>query len=62
MAEPPLYGQLGEQLQSSICGNCWEEWKKTETMVINEHRLDFSVKEHRQFLVSQMKQFLNLVG
>ncbi|MBI2184464.1 MAG: Fe(2+)-trafficking protein [Thaumarchaeota archaeon] len=60
LPEPPLFGPLGEKIQGNTCKSCWEEWKKMEMVVINEYRLDFSMKDHRQFLVNQMKQFLNI--
>ena len=29
------------------CTKCWEEWKENRVMVINEMRLDMSMKDHR---------------
>ncbi|MBI4258041.1 MAG: Fe(2+)-trafficking protein [Thaumarchaeota archaeon] len=60
LSEPPIVGPLGEKIVNNTCKSCWEEWKTMEMKVINEYRLDFSVKDHRQFLINQMKQFLNI--
>ncbi len=60
MGEAPVMGRIGELVLNNTCKNCWEEWKKTEMITINEYRLDFSMKEHRDFFYSQMKQFLKL--
>lgn len=51
---------LGQKIGEQVCKECFTEWEKMQTMVINEHRLNTSVKEHRQVLISKLKEFLNL--
>ncbi|MFQ5920647.1 MAG: Fe(2+)-trafficking protein [Nitrososphaerales archaeon] len=43
----------------SACQNCWDEWKKYGIMVINEMRLDMSMREHRQMLKKYEKAFFS---
>jgi len=35
---------------SPCCAKCWDEWKENRVMVINEMRLDMSLKDHRKLL------------
>lgn len=60
LAEPPLPGEIGEEIRSKICTSCWEEWQRAEVMVINELRLDFMVPESMDRLVQHMREFLCL--
>lgn len=39
------------------CQNCWNEWVQYSVMVINEMRLDMSMREHRQMLKKYEKTF-----
>ena len=52
--------KLGVEISQSVCVECWQEWEKMQLMVINEHKLTLFLKEHKQFLHAQMRQFLNL--
>jgi Fe-S cluster biosynthesis and repair protein YggX len=44
----------------SVCQDCWNEWERAQLVIINEYRLIPATREHRRFLVEQMKRFLNL--
>lgn len=57
---PPLPGKNGELVRAKVCTQCWEEWLGMQVKFINEYRLSPVEPEHFEFLVSQMKVFLNL--
>ncbi|MEM2856144.1 MAG: Fe(2+)-trafficking protein [Candidatus Nitrosocaldaceae archaeon] len=44
----------------SVCNNCWDEWKKYSIMVINDLRLDMSIKEHRALLKKYERVYFGL--
>ena len=43
------------------CTKCWEEWKENRVMVINEMRLDMSLKDHRKLLKKHEKVFVGVL-
>ena len=53
-------GQLGEEIRSRVCDECWQEWQKAEVMVINELRLDFMDPESQPTLIRHLREFLAL--
>ena len=55
-------GELGEEIKSRVCGDCWGEWQQTEVMVINELRLNFMDPESQDVLARHMREFLMLDG
>jgi Fe-S cluster biosynthesis and repair protein YggX len=54
----PLPGKLGVEIRERICLDCWNEWQKTEVMVINELRLNFMDPVAQETLTKHMKEFL----
>lgn len=60
LQERPFKGPLGEQVLSSVCAACWQEWVRMGTKVINELRLDFARPEHAAVYDQHMKEFLEL--
>ena len=62
MPRPPFPGPLGEELRSRVCGDCWEEWRRVEVMVINEMRLNFMEPSSQEILAAEMRRFLGLDG
>ena len=40
------------------CVKCWSKWKESRVMVINELKLDMSLKDHRQLLKKHEKVFV----
>ena len=55
-------GDLGVEIKESVCNECFLEWENDMQMkVMNEYRLDLSNKEHRNFLIKKMKEFLTLI-
>ena len=61
LASPPLPGEAGAEIQREICAPCWQEWKGMQVKLINEYRLSPLEKQHFDFLMAQMRTFLNLV-
>ena len=43
------------------CTKCWGEWKENRVMVINEMKLDMSLKDHRQLLKKHEKVFVGVL-
>jgi len=60
LARAPMPGALGTTIQSSICADCWEEWRRAEVMVINELRLNFMDPAAQETLERQMREFFAL--
>jgi Fe-S cluster biosynthesis and repair protein YggX len=56
----PLPGKIGELVAAHTCPACWREWMGMQVRVINEYRLSPAEPQHFEYLVSQMKVFLNL--
>ncbi len=65
-AEPPEPKRVGMprsvkgEILASVCGDCWKEWEQLETKVINENQLNVIDARHRQMLVQNCREFLNL--
>ncbi len=53
-------GELGEQIRSRVCTDCWAEWQKAEVMVINELKLNFMDPKSQDVLAQQLRDFLML--
>ena len=51
---------VNEAFINIICNSCWNDWIENQTKIINEYKLDFSLKEHRDFIRKQMKTYLTL--
>ncbi len=60
LAAPPVGGELGRTMQSSVCADCWDEWRETSARLINHYGLNLGVPEHRTELRRAMKEFLGL--
>ncbi|KPD23482.1 MULTISPECIES: oxidative damage protection protein [Idiomarina] len=51
-------GELGERIFNHISKEAWAEWQKKQTMLINEKRLNMMDPNDREFLETQMTDFL----
>jgi Fe-S cluster biosynthesis and repair protein YggX len=60
LERPPLPGPAGAQVASSVCAACWQEWKGMQVKLINEYRLSPLDPQHFDWLLSQMRTYLNL--
>ncbi len=60
LERPPLPGAIGLSVQQHVCPACWREWLGMQVRVINEYRLMPAEPQHYEYLLSQMRTFLNL--
>jgi len=54
----PYPGDLGKRIYDHISKEAFELWKKHQTMLVNENRLNLADARARQYLARQMEQFL----
>lgn len=59
LSGPTYPGELGEELERTICADCWAEWQHAEVIVINELRLNFMDPAAQPILIQHMKEFLS---
>jgi Fe-S cluster biosynthesis and repair protein YggX len=59
---PPFPGAIGGRVLESICQQCWADWLKQQTMLINHYGLNVMDPKARQFLTRNMDAFLFKVG
>jgi Fe-S cluster biosynthesis and repair protein YggX len=53
----PYPGELGKRIYTTISKEAFELWKKHQTMLVNENRLNLADARARQYLARQMEQF-----
>ena len=58
--KPPLGvgGAMGERMVAEICQECWAEWLKQQTMLINHYGLNLMDAQARTFLSRNREGFL----
>lgn len=54
----PYPGELGVRIYNEISKEAFEQWKRHQTMLVNENRLNLADARARQYLARQMEQFL----
>lgn len=54
----PFPDELGARIAASICGECWEEWKRRQMVIINHYGLNVRDSKARAFLVANLRSFL----
>ncbi len=54
----PYPGELGKRIYDNISAEAFEGWKRHQTMLVNENRLNLADARARQYLARQMEQFL----
>ena len=59
---PPFPGAIGSQIVEQICQQCWADWLKQQTMLINHYGLNVMDPQARQFLTQNMKAFFFKAG
>ena len=62
LPKPPLRNELGERVFRSICQQCWDQWLRYQTALINHNGLDVREKDAREFLTANMEAFLFKTG
>lgn len=55
-----LPGPLGDEIERSICAECWREWTQMQIRVINHYALQPVRKEDREKLYGFTREFLGL--
>ena len=58
----PFPGPIGDRVLSSICQQCWADWLKQQTMLINHYGLNVMDPQARSFLKRNMEAFLFKAG
>ena len=54
----PVYpGELGKRIYDNVSKEAFEAWKKHQTMLVNENRLNLADLRARQYLARQMESF-----
>lgn len=52
---PPLPGPLGMKIYQNVSKEAWEQWKRIQTMIMNENRLSMADPKARQWLMDQIE-------
>jgi Fe-S cluster biosynthesis and repair protein YggX len=50
-------GELGQRIYDNVSKEAFEAWKKHQTMLVNENRLNLADARARQYLARQMESF-----
>ena len=58
VAFAPFNNDLGRRIHAEICQECWAQWLKQQTMLINHYGLNVREPEARKFLTEQTERFL----
>jgi Fe-S cluster biosynthesis and repair protein YggX len=58
VAFQPFPNELGRRVYQEICSVCWAEWLKTQQALINHYGLNLQDPKAKEFLYSNMEQFL----
>ena len=58
LARPPFQGDRGLRIQASLCRDCWADWLKHQTLLINHYGLDPRDPKARDFLYEQVDKVL----
>ena len=53
---PPYPGPLGQRIWAEVSKQAWADWIKTQTMLVNENRLNLADARARQYLARQMEK------
>ena len=57
MIFPSIPGDLGKRIYENVSKEAFEAWKKHQTMLVNENRLNLADARARQYLARQMESF-----
>jgi Fe-S cluster biosynthesis and repair protein YggX len=61
---PPLgvAGAAGARIAAELCQQCWADWLKQQTMLINHYGLDVMDPQARAFLTQNREAYLFKTG
>ena len=54
---PPVPGELGKRIWAEVSKEAWEEWKKFQTMMINEYGLNCADPKIRAHIAKQCERY-----
>lgn len=54
---PPVPGELGKRVYENVSKEAWEEWKKLQTMMINEYGLNCADPQVRKHISEQCERY-----
>ena len=54
----PFQNELGLKVYNEICNVCWSEWLKRQQQLINHYGLNLRDPKSKEFLFTQMNEFL----
>jgi Fe-S cluster biosynthesis and repair protein YggX len=52
----PYPGELGKRIYENVSAEAFELWKRHQTMLVNENRLNLADARARQYLARQMER------
>jgi Fe-S cluster biosynthesis and repair protein YggX len=58
----PFPGAMGQRIVAEICRECWGQWLKQQTMLINHYGLNVMDPQARAFLTRNLDAFLFKTG
>jgi len=58
----PFPGEIGARIVREICQDCWAQWLKQQTMLINHFGLNVMDPQARTFLKKNLEAFLFKAG
>jgi Fe-S cluster biosynthesis and repair protein YggX len=58
LTRAPFKTELGERILAEICAECWQDWLKKQTQLINHYGLDPREAGARTFLYKQTEEAL----
>ncbi len=59
---PTFPGPIGARIVAEICQDCWAQWLRQQTMLINHYGLNVMDPQARGFLKQNMQAFLFKAG
>jgi Fe-S cluster biosynthesis and repair protein YggX len=62
LEKPPMRNDLGERVHRSVCRDCWAEWLRYQTALINHYGLDVRERDARDFLSQNMEAYFFKAG
>ncbi|HVZ77022.1 MAG TPA: oxidative damage protection protein [Gemmatimonadaceae bacterium] len=58
----PFPGPIGARIVAEVCQDCWAQWLRQQTMLINHYGLNVMDPQARTFLTKNMQAFLFKTG
>jgi Fe-S cluster biosynthesis and repair protein YggX len=62
LTRAPFPGALGSRIVKEVCQDCWAQWLRQQTMLINHYGLNVMDPQARAFLTKNLEAFLFKAG